>query len=510
MVDCSVAARAEIAPGLPMARAFLCLLVWLLLPVVALASENSVKTEPDTPTQAEDDLRERLTRRVDKRRAPDPWQTEIAGRVLTVSGEFGLDLEQTRRPLPDTARRYRDRLSGASLEAQAFYSITDSLSMFVQWRLASIRQSGTGSPGSTRTRYAERGEMWLHSRDISGTGLNVEVGRLKFEDERRWWWDEELDALRVSRESDELEFSLAVARELGRNRSDRPGVDAQHNGIRRWMAHAAWEWQPDQSIDLFMLRHDDQSNANRIGQAVPIKARDASDARLTWTGASLHGGFNLRPAESLHYWLDLARLAGDERLVQFETPTPAPATRQDIVTDVSTGRLRGWAVDAGLRWRLPWPGEPRVSVAHASTFGGTLRGTQRGYRQTGLHSNRSDFGGLGDFERYGAALDPELSNLRITTIGVGLSPVADSSIDLVYHRYRQVKPAIDLREARLPTELTGLHTDIGSGLDLVATFQPSPRVEFSATVSRFRAGVAFGAIAGRRHYYGAVAMRVVF
>ena len=73
--------------------------------------------------------------------------------------------------------------------------------------------------------YVERGEMWLQSEDIAGSDFSVDVGHLDFEDERRWWWDEELDALRVRYEAESWEVALAVAYELGRVRSDADDVE---------------------------------------------------------------------------------------------------------------------------------------------------------------------------------------------------------------------------------------------------------------------------------------------
>ncbi|MDH3210211.1 MAG: alginate export family protein, partial [Burkholderiaceae bacterium] len=128
----------------------------------------------------------------------------------------------------------------------------------------------------------------------------------------------------------------------------------------------------------------------------------------------------------------------------------------------------------------------------------------------GLHSNLHEFGAAKEFARYGSTLALELSNLRVTTLGVGLTILNASSVDLVYHRYRQAEPATEMRAARFASELTGLATDIGSGLDLVLTFLESERVELNATVSTFRAGEAFGALAGRRYRYGAVSIRVGF
>ncbi|MDH3459476.1 MAG: alginate export family protein [Burkholderiaceae bacterium] len=480
-----------------------------LLAFAALANADKTTAETDTTApattaSADSELRQRLTQREDQRRTSDPWHTDIFGRTLTVSGEVALDHERMSPRLSEPIDDGRSRLSTLSLEAEAFYSVTDRWSLFVQGRLGADKALREGDERLGWTRYVERGEMWLHGRSVGGSGLDFELGRLNFEDERRWWLDEELDALRVSGGSDKFEFSLAAARELGRSRSDQDGIDPEQQDVIRWIANAGWEWRPNHSVNLFMLRHRDRSTTESVGQVVRAAVHDDSDARLTWVGASLEGEANLRPKESLHHWLDVARVCGDEAMVEFGTHSP------DEVTNVLRRKIRGWAADAGLRWQLPLPGQPRLSLAYAITSSGTTSDTDRAYRQTGLHSNLHEFGAAKEFARYGSTLALELSNLRVTTLGVGLTILKASSVDLVYHRYRQAEPATEMRAARFASELTGLATDIGSGLDLVLTFLESERVELNATVSTFRAGEAFGALAGRRYRYGAVSIRVGF
>ena len=487
-----------------------CLIGWLSLPTLAWASSDSPGDQASAVAPAGDALREQLTRHLGRRRPDTPWQTEITGRPLSVSGELSLDLAHTAQPLPGGRNRQRDYLATWGLEVEGFYSLSDSVSLFAQWRLANDRQLHAPGLPQRWKQHAERGEMWLHGRDIAGSGLDVQWGRIKFEEERRWWWDQELDALRLYHEGDEFGFSVAAAREQGRNRSDHRGIDAGQKGVRRWLASASWKWHPEQSVGIFVLRHDDRSVTEVVGQMVPVVAQDASDARLTWIGASLRGEVDLRPAEAIAYWFDLARLSGREHALQYSAlAAPGPA-QQSVVTGLSTNQLRGWAVDAGLRWQMPLPLRPRLSLAHATTFGGARGGAAGGFRQTGLQSNQDDFGAEKEFARYGAALAPELSNLRITTIGIGLSMPQSSSLDLVYHRYRQVHAATELRGARIDANLTGQQTGVGSALDLVATFHPSQRMEVTATASTFRAGSAFGSLAGRRYHYAALAMRVSF
>ena len=107
-------------------------------------------------------------------------------------------------------------------------------------------------------------------------------------------------------------------------------------------------------------------------------------------------------------------------------------------------------------------------------------------------------------------LDPELSNLTIVTVGIGRALLTSSSLDLVYHAYRQTEPAASLRHARLEAGLTGQDRRIGQGLDLVLAVEESDRVEFELTASAFRAGEAWGVRHGewtRWHADGRPAIR---
>ena len=47
----------------------------------------------------------------------------------------------------------------------------------------------------------------------------------------------------------------------------------------------------------------------------------------------------------------------------------------------------------------------------------------------GLQENEADFGGAASFKDYGEVLDPELSNLAIFTVGLGLRPSEKFSLD---------------------------------------------------------------------------------
>ena len=481
-------------------------LVTLLTLAHLTSASFATDAQPPPDAAEQDEFRQRLTEREDKLRTAQPLQIDVAGRPLTLSGEVGFDLEQLRRPASAGTAPHRDHSRTFVLEAEAFYSINTTFALFAQMRLEQARQRGASAQGGS-THYAERGEMWLYGKSIAGSEMNVELGRLKFDDDRRWWWDQELDAARLSYESDGVEVAMAFARELARNRTHRSSVEPERYRVGRWLTYAKWDWAPDQELSFVALRQDDRSAIDSPGQIIADRERDESDARLTWLGAGVAGKVTLAGRGVLSYTIDSASVRGSERLSQFD-PRPAQTS---VVSDVTRRDVRGWALDAGLRWTAAAALAPRVFVAYAYGSGGVMsQGADRSFRQTGLQKNESGFGGVKRFEHYGAALDPELSNLRITTLGAGLSPAKWSSIDLVYHHYRQVSPATSLRTARFSTDLTGSHRDIGTGFDFVAAIKGWKRIELSAIASTFRSGAAFAAQAGRTYTFGTLEFRVAF
>jgi alginate production protein len=179
--------------------------------------------------------------------------------------------------------RQPDRLLLAQeLEGEAFYSFGPPLSVFAQLRAVMEEDLLSHTFEEVSDCFVERGEMWLFSEDIAGSRVNLDLGRLHFEDDRRWWWDEELDAVRVAYETQSLEIALAFARELGPNRSDRDHVAPEHDHVRRLIGEASWDWSRNHALQLFLLHENDRSRTERPEEIVRVEREDESDARLTW------------------------------------------------------------------------------------------------------------------------------------------------------------------------------------------------------------------------------------
>jgi alginate production protein len=460
---------------------------------------------------ADEQLRERLTEREDKRRSPAPYSVDIAGRALTLSGEYEISLNAQRRRIYGNAVRERDRsLFEQGIDAEAFYSFGKPLSLFAQLAFAYERDLLKRTPEKVSESFAERGEMWLVSENIGGSNFSMELGRLNFEDDRRWWWDDELDAVLVSYERPTLGIDLAYGRELAPRRLDRSRIDPDEDGVQRLIAEVSWDFHPGHAAELFLLRTRDGSRTERPEQVLRRKREDESDANLTWFGVRLMGAFDLGQRGVLGYWFDQARVRGRESVVEYEELEDDRSRSE--VESILKRDVRGWAVDMGVNWLLPLAWEPRVFAGYAIGSGdGTPNSDgDRAFRQTGLHGNESGFGGVRRFAHYGVALDPELSNLRVLTLGAGCALWKSSSLDIVFHRYRLMERGEPLRDSALDFEPAGLHRDLGSGLDIVLGLEEWERLEFEFTLSAFRAGRAFGADDGRKSYRALVSMRYAF
>ena len=519
---CGGAALLVIARGVTIPRS-----IRLPLSTFATAAFLLVSMRPARAQQAADarpngtdELRERLTEREDQNRLDEPVQFDLFGRPLTWDGRFESTVDYLDpATLGDGLARHDQLLLENEIETELFYSFGPVLSLFAQLRFKMEWDDfNDQQPEVVTDFFVERGEMWMSSTNIADSGFNLELGRLDFEDDRLWWWDEDLDALRLSYERGDVEVALSVARELAPARSDLGSVVPEDNRAFRLIAEASWEFRPNHTLQFFGLAQDDHSPEETLGQIVRNEDKDDSDADLAWIGLRAMGGWESKSRGVLGYWLDTALVGGQERFIEFEALSPEPvvveeptdgseigssvvaestarSTSSSSVVSKSTVRsVRGWALDAGLTWILPVFAEPRITASYAigSGDGSPDEGADRSFRQTGLHSNEPGFGGVRRFRQYGLLLDPELSNLSVLTIGVGCSLLQSSSLDLVYHRYRLQEPAASLRSARIDTTLNGRDRDLGQAFDLVLGIEEWERVEVEVAGSAFQAGPAFG------------------
>jgi alginate production protein len=315
-------------------------------------------------------------------------------------------------------------------------------------------EAGQSKPSEDVTLEVKEAFIWI--RSLPG-GLSLQVGRQRFEDERQWLYDEELDAVRLRFQQAALAVELSASRD-GLVRTDLLS-SATGDRINNYVLHASYRLPRETALEAYAIVRDD---------------RDADRRRPVFAGLRARG----EPIEDLDYWLDLGYVGGHD----------------------GSKRIRGWGVDLGATYELQVGPKPALTLGFAfgSGDGDPDDGTDESFRQTGLQDNEGDFGGATDFRYYGEVLDPELSNLAILTAGVGIRPSDKFSLDLVYHYYLQHRAAATLRDAGIDAEPSGRSRRLGSAVDLVLGFQEIwDRLDGLLAVGYFSPGAAFpGALGG--------------
>ena len=122
------------------------------------------------------------------------------------------------------------------------------------------------------------------------------------------------------------------------------------------------------------------------------------------------------------------------------------------------------------------------------------RGADRSFRQTGLQSNDEEY------RTYGELLRPELSNLRIPTVAVGLPILSKSHVELALRNFRQVYATPFLRDARIEAEPSGIHRNLGNEWLLSTAIKEWKNFQIEIFGATFRSGQAYGAAAKKNAY----------
>ena len=287
--------------------------------------------------------------------------------------------------------------------------------------------------------------------------LSVKVGRQRFDDKREWFYDEELDAVRLYYRNWGGKFEASVSRE---DFVDGDLLNNTNNDeINNYFLKGRFKLPKKTRLELYALFRDD---------------RDKDNGSPLFLGTQIRGKY----ARKSSYWLSGAYVLGKDEYDRRE------GKRDD---------LRAYGFDLGTTFVFDTILSPSLTLAFAYGSGDDDEDgdTNKNFRQTDLQDNSARFNGVTSFKYYGELMDPELSNMSIWYGGVGIRPTRKSSIDLVYHDYRQVEASDDIRDSDLDTDPNGMDKDLGRELDLVIGYQEIKNLKTELVVAYFWPGDAF-------------------
>lgn len=372
------------------------------------------------------------------------------------------------------------------------YRYKDWISILIEGKIIGEHQLYTGG-GARRSEFEpERGETWIRFDKLFGHDLNVKIGRQSIEEPRRWWWDDDLDAVAMRYRRDSWFLDLSLSREFVPVSLREGFIDPENSGVIRVLARANWLYFNEHGLDLFFLHENDRSATPALGTLVKRDREDPSDARLFWVGLRASGAQPVHQYGDLSYWADLAVVTGREKLLELDD---APGNRQHV-TSRRGHRVRGWAIDVGGRWESQLPAQPVFILGYAVGSGdkNPATGTDRSFRQTGLQANDEEF------RTYGEILRPELSNLSIPTLAVQFPILRRSHLEFAYRHFRQVHAAPFLRDARIEADPNGVNKSIGHEWMAYSILKQWKNFEIELVGAAFRAGRAYGRLSGKMAY----------
>jgi alginate production protein len=276
--------------------------------------------------------------------------------------------------------------------------------------------------------------------------VGLQVGRQRFRDRREWLFDEQLDAVRLHLNAgSRLRMQLAAAQNL-----------VNPTGSR--------------SDQMYLIAHSElEFSERRYVSGHAIKRNDVSsrDEDPIWYGLGSRG----RIWRGFDYWAEGSSMRGrrEKRL------------------------LRGYGYDAGASYRLPLPLQPTIAAGYAFGSGDNNLddGIDGNFRQTRLNDNSYRYNGLKRYRYYGVLTEPELYNLKIQTLDVGIRHTRYWSLNFSAHNYRQAVASKKVGDMALTAAPRGRDPRLGKEFDAVLVIRRIPRVDINLFGGLFLPGPAF-------------------
>lgn len=429
----------------------------------------------------------------DDKRPEEQFTLQWLNRPLTIGGEIETELRY-REDLALGRRDDDDLRFSLNLQLELLYRLSSHSSFYVEID-PSYQADLYAEDNDTKSRERIKlGELWLYIGGFSNQRLSLQIGRQYFGDQREWWWDKQLDAVRIQYTDGTFssQFAIGINPTTVSTENDRQAPEDED--ITWLLTSADWQWAKKNHLEVFFLSRFDHSVTPTVGETLPEAQEDNEDAMVNWFGLRSHGRLKTDNLGKLYYWLDSGIVYGRETLIDFDDI----GNDQSQVDTRLERTINGWGLDIGITWDSKLPYKPRLTLSYATGSGDSNPndGIDRAYRQSGLQSNDDKFRGVNSFRYYGELLRPELANLTVKTIALGFPLLNDSSLELVYHHYTQSHATDKLRNSRLRTDPQGTHRSLGSEFNIILGLEEWQQLELELIAAQFNAGKAYGPYAG--------------
>lgn len=356
-------------------------------------------------------------------------------------------------------------------------------------------------------------QAWVEFYRLFGMEpLSGKIGRQRFREDRGFWWNDDLDAARLSAHSTLTSGFIAMGQSLDNYRIGEDDDYAEREQERlRFLGEISHRLSMNHTIEGRFLYEYDHSGTDPIGSVVKADDWDRTDYNLAWLGLRVVGTLPF-DAGDVSYRIDGAIVTGEETITRT---IPGPGGGQRTITGRQDRDVFGWAADAGMETSLhTLPLSPVFSAGYAYGSGDDGQGRNNAFRQTGLHGNTSPWRHRdtdGRNQHYGEVLRPELSNIHILSLGLRLPVVTRHTLSLGYFNYWMDERRSDLGTTGITAPLSGTDSHLGQGFD-ISMHMPlySDILSSRIVLGGFKAGNAYGIAEGEYAWRGTAELRFKF
>lgn len=166
------------------------------------------------------------------------------------------------------------------LSIDLYYPFRSNMALFVEVTAAAEIDLQAEDGDEASEEKLELGEAWWLFDQILGSHAALQLGRQNVSETREWWWDSDLDALRLFYDRAPWRLETGIAEQLIRVDSQEEFINPEEEDLLRWFAHVGWDWADKQRLEAFFLAQNDRSLTPVVGDRVDIKQEDESDADL--------------------------------------------------------------------------------------------------------------------------------------------------------------------------------------------------------------------------------------
>ena len=329
-------------------------------------------------------------------------------------------------------------------------------------------------------------EAWLDYNGLSDyPGESIRFGRERLKENSGIWWDDDITLTRWIFNTSLLDATVGVAQKFAELRTDTNELQGYEQDIARMFVHTRWQWRKGHYLG-FLATHGQGYGSQADEYAARGQTLDDSFTdSLTWTAIQADRSyFDWHSHDAFQYFASVAAVNGTDTVIG--TDPSAPSGFSDRERDVS-----GWAADLGARAQLLDTPRWVVGAHGAVASGGGGPGESDAFRQTSLESNRSRFTGTrSQVQRFGEAIQPEWTNLKVFTLYTALSDRDTWDANLLYHRYWLSDENGAVQSDLVEPGFTGSSDDLGQSVDLVLGYYgDSASTSWAAFDVRLRGGV---------------------